>query len=129
MMLLVLTALVGASALNAYFSIQHTRRQIERNLADVTTTLATSSFPLKSSVLRQMRGLAGADFLITSPDGRLIASSTSDEDLIGLATSPYKVEAAPALVAPILAYRDQLAKDAATAAQQEGMARRAQRSD
>lgn len=75
MAILMLGSLVGVSLLNAYFSVQHTRRRIELDLAQVTETLSKSNFPLTNNVLRQMRGLAGAEFIMTDDDGRPIASS------------------------------------------------------
>jgi signal transduction histidine kinase len=44
-------------------------------LSGIAETLAGSTFPLTSPVLRQMRGLSGLDFLVASVDGAILASS------------------------------------------------------
>lgn len=72
---LMLAALISVSLLNAYLSLQTTRLRIESDLSQVTETLAKSTFPLTNSVLQQMRGLAGGEFVLTDPQGDVIASS------------------------------------------------------
>lgn len=72
-----LATLVGVSALNAYLSVRGTTQRIEADLWDVTRTLAESSFPLTDSVLRQMRGLSGAEFIVLNNSGKIVASSVS----------------------------------------------------
>ena len=54
MALVMLGTLVGASVLNAWLSARRVRAQIERQLRDVTQTLAESGFILTETVLRQM---------------------------------------------------------------------------
>src|SRR5262245_17844761 len=77
--ILVLTVGV-VSALNAWLAAATVRRQLETQLADVTRTLAASNFPLESNVLRQIRGLAGADFVVVDATGR--PSAASDDALL-----------------------------------------------
>ncbi|NOY43156.1 MAG: HAMP domain-containing histidine kinase [Planctomycetes bacterium] len=69
-----LPALVGVSALNAYLSGHKVKQQIERQLQGVTSTLSESNFPLTSGVLQQMRGLTGAEFVLADESGQLLAS-------------------------------------------------------
>ncbi len=75
MALVMLGTLVGASVLNAWLSARRVRAQIERQLRDVTQTLAESGFILTETVLRQMQGLSGADFMLTDDSNAILASS------------------------------------------------------
>ena len=50
------------SGVSAYYAARRTERQIEEQFRDVARTLSESNFRLTNSVLRQMRGLAGASF-------------------------------------------------------------------
>lgn len=63
------------SALNAWLATSRIRRQMERQLADVTETLSAANFPLTDQVLRQTRGLTGAEFVATQLDGAPLAAS------------------------------------------------------
>ncbi|MCI0361057.1 MAG: ATP-binding protein [Planctomycetaceae bacterium] len=64
-----------ASALNAWAATRRVEQQIERQLADVVSTLSSANFPLEENVLRQTRGLTGAEFAVTSLTGQPVASS------------------------------------------------------
>jgi len=77
MMGVTLITLVAVSALNVVLSARVAGRQIERQLQDVARTLAESSFPLTDSVLRQMRGLSGAEYVLVDDSGGNVASSDS----------------------------------------------------
>jgi signal transduction histidine kinase len=83
MLTVTLAALVGASGLNAWLSTRRTQREIEQKLGDVVQTLAVGTFPFSDAVLKQTRGLTGAELAVTGLDGELLASSS--EDLIGAA--------------------------------------------
>ncbi len=76
-----LAALVTVSLLNAYFSVRRSQQQIDRQLRQVAQIAAESRFPLSDSVLKQMHGLSGAEFMVVGPDGQLVAASgpTADE--------------------------------------------------
>ena len=63
------------SALNAWLASTRVRRQIETQLADVQRTLSAGNFPLESNVLRQMRGLTGAEFVVANERSEVIAAS------------------------------------------------------
>ena len=67
--------LLGVSVLNAYLSVRRTKTHIQEQLRDVAGTLADSSFPLTDAVLRQTRGLSGADFVVTDTLGKVLSSS------------------------------------------------------
>jgi signal transduction histidine kinase len=72
---LIVGTLAGVSAINAYLSLRHTRIQIATDLRQLAVTLSDSNFPLNDSVLRDMQGLSGAEFVLTSGRGRMLASS------------------------------------------------------
>ncbi len=78
MSLVMLFLLVGVSALNAYLSVRRTKAQIQQQLRDVAHTLESSSFPLTDAVLGQMRGLSGADFLLSNRKGDVVAASNKE---------------------------------------------------
>jgi len=75
-----LAALVGVSALNAYLSGRKVKQQIEHQLQEVTGTLSESTFPLTETVLRQMRGLTGAEFVLVGDSGEVMAWTVDAED-------------------------------------------------
>ena len=77
MALVMLGTLAGASVLNAWLSARRVRAQIERQLRDVTQTLAEPNFPLTDAVLRKMQGLSGAEFVLIDDAGAILASSKS----------------------------------------------------
>ncbi len=72
--------LVGG--VSAYFAALQTEQQIEQRLRDVAGTLSQSSFPLSSPVLRQMRSLAGADFVLTDASGNILSSSRDPASVV-----------------------------------------------
>ena len=72
------TSLGAVGALNAWFAEHQTRDQIERQLRGVVAVLRTSNFPLTDAVLRQMRDLSSADFLLADDQGEILATSLSD---------------------------------------------------
>src|SRR5215471_17523638 len=80
---IMLLTVTVVSALNAWLASARVRRQIEKQIQDVSHTLSTSNFPLESSVLRQMRGLTAADYVVVDNGGRALAAS--DDSLVTLA--------------------------------------------
>jgi signal transduction histidine kinase len=84
MICLMLGTLLGMSAMNAYFSVRRTRVQIECDLQQVAETLANPGFPLNDFVLRKMRGLSGAEFVLTDRRGTVLASSAQRDALVDL---------------------------------------------
>lgn len=83
--LLVLVTVAVVSALDAFASAQRQRENIQQQLRDVATTLAKSQFPLTDGVLRQTRGLSGAQFAVERGNGNVLA--TSDDRVRQLPTS------------------------------------------
>jgi signal transduction histidine kinase len=90
MLLVVVLAIVLASAASAYFSGSRARQQQEEDLRRVVATLSQATFPLTNSVLRQMNGLSGADFVFFAPNDELQSStmSLSESDLDQLRAIP-----------------------------------------
>jgi signal transduction histidine kinase len=72
--ILLLTAL-AASALSAWLAGVQVQRRLEGQLADVAQTLSASNFPLETNVLRQTRGLTGAEYVLADSAGRTIAAT------------------------------------------------------
>ncbi len=75
-----LAVVLAISVLEAYLAAQRTQAQIEQQIRKVAQTLLEANFPLTDSVLRQTRGLSGAEFLLTDGGGRLLASSADNFD-------------------------------------------------
>lgn len=76
-----LIAIAGVSVLDAFLAARWTEQHIQIQLREVASTLLGSTFPLTQRVLRQTRGLSGADFVLTDGGGRLLASSLPTADL------------------------------------------------
>jgi signal transduction histidine kinase len=81
---LLLVTLLGVSLTSVALAVRRTRGQIERQLRDVARTLVESQFPLTDNVLRQMRGLSGAEFVLTDSSGEALAASRAAFDAAAL---------------------------------------------
>jgi signal transduction histidine kinase len=68
-------SLLAVGAIHARLAARQTRQQIEQQLQGVVRVLTGSSFPLSDAVLRQMRDLSRAEFLLADASGRALASS------------------------------------------------------
>ena len=73
--LLMLGVVCGVSVLNAFLAAQRTQEQIDTQLREVAHTLHDSTFPLTDAVLRQTRGLSGAEFILTNSRGEVQSAS------------------------------------------------------
>jgi len=91
MVWIVLLTVAVVSALNAWLASGRVKRELEEQLADVSATLTASSFPLEANVLKQMRGLTGAEYVAVDEGGRAVAAS--DEALISAAEKREHVSA------------------------------------
>lgn len=76
------------SVLNAWLASARVQQQIETQLADVQRTLSAGNFPLESNVLRQMRGLTGAEYVVANERGEVIAAS--DDQFVDLTAAGYE---------------------------------------
>jgi signal transduction histidine kinase len=68
-------SLAAVGAINAWIAERQTSNRIEQQLRGVVIALSRSNFPLSDSVLRQMRSLSSAEFVLTDEAGELLASS------------------------------------------------------
>jgi signal transduction histidine kinase len=79
-----LAVVLGVSLLDAFLAVRRTSRQIEQQLGGVARTLQEANFPLTDAVLKQTRGLSGAEFLLVDRGGKLRAASLENVDLRAL---------------------------------------------
>nr|MCU0979562.1 hypothetical protein [Pirellulaceae bacterium] len=63
------------SCVDAWLAGRRAHGQIETQLQEIGRTLAGASFPLTDNVLRQMRGLSGAEFVVANRAGTVVAAS------------------------------------------------------
>jgi signal transduction histidine kinase len=86
----VVLAIALTTGVSAYFSVVRARQSQEDSLRRMVATLAEAPFPLTESVLQQMRGLSGADFVFFDR-GESIQASTrhlNDLELVHLLAIP-----------------------------------------
>src|SRR5690349_3084910 len=69
----VVLAIVLASAASGYFGAMRQRQSREESLRRVSATLTDGRFPLTESVLEQMRGRSGAEFIFLDSHQRVLA--------------------------------------------------------
>lgn len=102
MLCLMLASLTAVSCINAYVSLLRARTQIERDLKRVVATLEQSRFPLTNRVLEQMRGLVGAEFILSDESGVVRAMSRPFPSITTvLARLPVKTEPSMVLDDPV----------------------------
>jgi signal transduction histidine kinase len=78
-LLVLLAGVAGISLWTAWTSASQARRQVEDRLRNVARFLSEdSSFPLNRDVLRKMKPLSGADFLLVQRSGRRASSLPRD---------------------------------------------------
>jgi signal transduction histidine kinase len=70
-----LATVVALSASSAYLASRRSEEVVRRQLAGVAQTLQSANFPLTGQVLKQMRGLSGAEFVLADPKGNVVAAS------------------------------------------------------
>jgi signal transduction histidine kinase len=68
-------SLAAVAAINAVLTERRTSERVEQQIRGVIGVLTTSSFPLTDSVLRQMRDLSGAEFILRDSAGNTTAST------------------------------------------------------
>ena len=68
-------SLTAVGAINTVLTERRTREHVEQQLRQVIEVLTNSSFPLTDSVLRQMRELSNADYVLIDPAGETVAST------------------------------------------------------
>ncbi|MHB8863135.1 MAG: sensor histidine kinase [Pirellulaceae bacterium] len=90
MALVMLGTIAALTALHAYLAVEQSTGRIADRIEDVTRTLATASYPLTEGVLRQLQGLAGADFVLVDHQGRVLAATrpVAESLRVALSTGP-----------------------------------------
>lgn len=73
-LLMLLVGVAGISTWTAIASAHRAWQQVEARFRGVAQTLSEATFPLQEPILRQMKGLSGADFLLVSPTGKRTAT-------------------------------------------------------
>lgn len=73
-------SLLAIGMVNHRLATVRTRDQVEDRMRSVVEALTQRSYPLTESVLKQMRGLANAEFVLADADGNAIRSSNSLPD-------------------------------------------------
>jgi signal transduction histidine kinase len=68
-------SLTAVGVINAVLAERRTCAHVEQQLRQVISVLTTSSFPLTNSVLRQMRDLSDAEFVLVDASGGAVAST------------------------------------------------------
>lgn len=72
----------------SWTAAQRAERESIARLDQVVRTLSESRFPVQSSVLKQMKGLSGADFIATDANGILTASTLSEARASSILSTP-----------------------------------------
>lgn len=75
--LILLAAVVGAAAVDAWWAAKFARERIEHQLQRLTATVESSNFPLTPAVLAQMRGLSSAEFVVADEAGQIALSTAA----------------------------------------------------
>jgi signal transduction histidine kinase len=90
---LILVTVIGLGLWQAIWSAGQRQNQIELKVGQVVRTIASSNFPLTSKVLEQMKGLAGAEFVLTNESGRVVVSTDQRlEPLLSKENQPGVIE-------------------------------------
>jgi signal transduction histidine kinase len=72
---IMLLAVIVVATLGALLAVRATENRIAAQLSSVAQILEESTFPLTDSVLRQMQALSGAEFILRSQTGKILATS------------------------------------------------------
>ncbi|MCC7476021.1 MAG: HAMP domain-containing protein [Pirellulales bacterium] len=84
-----MVGLVAVGVVNAVLVERRISDQVEQRLRQVVEVLSSSSFPLTNVVLRQMRDLASAEFVLVNESGAVAASTL---DSATFTTTPLSTE-------------------------------------
>ena len=89
-LLVAITAIALASAASIYLAVSVAARNKAQELSRIEETLAQTNYPLTESVLRQMRGFSGAEFVLLDANRAVIRATIElgDEDRALLKSAP-----------------------------------------
>lgn len=79
LLVVAVVSLLVAGVFSARLVATRTRHSIEVHLQGVVRALTTSNYPLSESVLRQMKSLSGADFVVIDDGGHQIGASIAPD--------------------------------------------------
>lgn len=85
-------SIVAVGAINAWLTERRTSQLVEDQIRGVSRVLTTSNFPLTDGVLRQMRDLSGAEFVLHDETGRTTASTLATSERLPDATAVARIE-------------------------------------
>lgn len=84
--------LVGVSTWNAWSAGVRARRQLEKQIDDIASTVNAGAFPLNAQTLHLMKGLSGAEYLVCDEQGKPIRD-VHDKPVATLAGLPWGLPA------------------------------------
>lgn len=85
--LLQTVAIILISVSFAWMSANHAERDAIERLSRMADTLSNARFPVRTSILQQMKGLSGADFIAAAGQNRITASTLPLETAQRILTS------------------------------------------
>jgi signal transduction histidine kinase len=78
LVIVAIASLTTVGMIDAVLSERRTSGHVEQQLRNVIGVLTTSNFPLTGAVLRQMRDLSSAEFVLHDSSGQSVASTLAD---------------------------------------------------
>ena len=89
-LLVAVTAIVLACAASVYLAVSVAARTKAEELSRIEKTLSQTNYPLTESVLGQMRGYSGAEFVLLDAERRVVSATIDlgDEDRAVLKSEP-----------------------------------------
>lgn len=103
MLCVTVSCVATVSIADAWLSVRHMRQRVERELRQTAATLSRANFPLNDDVLRKMRGLSGADFVLCDPLGNTLAASSRIIELDDALRHSYPADSAGGGLGTIIA--------------------------
>lgn len=70
-----LVVVLGISGLAAWRALARVQRDADNRLQELSAAVTAATYPLNEPVLRQLRGLSGAEFILRDAAGQLVAST------------------------------------------------------
>lgn len=95
MLAIVALCVVGVSAAHVWLTARLLRTTVDQQMRSVATTLDASTYPLEANVLRQVRGLSGAELVIIDPSTGEALAASNDEFRAAAASSQLPTVQAP----------------------------------
>ena len=74
---LIVITVIGITIANIRSTTISNRRELSKQVAEISRILSTSRFPLTSNVLEEMKSLSGADFVVTKQDDSVFSKTSA----------------------------------------------------